>query len=353
MVHIVLPEGDSGRRLVFYLAMEEYVAEHLDLLAGKDAEAFFLWQVPPTVIFGRNQVMAAEVNLPYCREKGIQLYRRKSGGGCVYSDWGNIMLSFITPSTNVAFTFDRFLQRLALALRRAGLNASRSGRNDILVDGKKVSGNAYFLLPKSSVVHGTMLFDSDFDELDKAITPSAEKIKSKGVESVRQHVTNIRPYFETAEKEWQRKLADIRVYKNYLVSEFCGRKDAEGHCIDMEMLTLTPDQIVEIEEIEKGYLDPAFLEGRHNAYTVSRKGKLEGIGEIEADFDIDAGRIRKCHIAGDYFLLKDGLDEYLTALLEGVPDVEADVAAKLADADLAQFVRDLKVEDFIGILYNK
>ncbi|MDD6253919.1 MAG: lipoate protein ligase C-terminal domain-containing protein [Bacteroidales bacterium] len=350
MVHISLPEGDSGRRLVFYLAMEEYVAENLDSIAGKGGDAFFLWQVPPTVIFGRNQVMEAEVNMPYCREKGIQLYRRKSGGGCVYSDWGNIMLSFITPSTDVAFTFEKYLERLAFILRRAGLKAERSGRNDVLVDGKKVSGNAYFLQPKTSIVHGTMLFDSDFDELVKAITPSEAKIKSKGVESVRQHVTNVRPYFEAAESEWQRKLADIRLYKKYLISEFCGIKDENGRLKALDEVVLTPEQIAEIEKIELTYLDPAFLEGRNHAYSVSHKGKIEGIGEMSIDFDIDLGKIVKCNVSGDYFSVKEGIGEYLTSLLAGVPDERPVVEARLSGADLAQFVPGLDVGSFLSLL---
>ena len=350
MVHISLPEGDSGRRLVFYLAMEEYVAENLDSIAGKDGDAFFLWQVPPTVIFGRNQVMEAEVNMPYCKEKGIQLYRRKSGGGCVYSDRGNIMLSFITPSTDVAFTFEKYLERLALILRRAGLNAERSGRNDVLVDGKKVSGNAYFLQPKTSIVHGTMLFDSDFDELVKAITPSEAKIKSKGVESVRQHVTNVRPYFEKAGAEWQRKLADIRLYKKYLISEFCGIKDKNGRLKAIDEVVLTPAQIAEIEKIERTYLDPAFLEGRNHAYSVSHKGKIDGVGEISVDFDIDLGKIVKCNVSGDYFSVKEGISEYLTNLVAGVPDERPAIEARLAEADLTQFVPGLDTGSFLNLL---
>ena len=172
MIHIVLPD-DGQRLLVFYLAMEEYVPRILGQLPGPKGshEAFFTWQVPPTVIFGRNQVMEAEINLEYCREHKVNLFRRKSGGGCVYADLGNIMISYITDSTDVAFNFDRYLQRLTLILRKAGLNAERSGRNDILVNGRKVSGNAFFHKPEASIVHGTMLYDSDFEALTSAITP--------------------------------------------------------------------------------------------------------------------------------------------------------------------------------------
>ena len=347
MKHILLPDGCSGRRLVFYLSMEEYVAANLDRIAGEGGEAFFMWQVAPTVIFGRNQVMEAEVNMPYCREKGIQLYRRKSGGGCVYSDKGNIMLSFITPSTDVDDTFERILERLAQSLRKAGLNAERSGRNDILVDGKKVSGNAYFLQPRSSIVHGTMLFDTDFEELVMAITPSEEKIKSKGVASVRQHVTNVRPYFEKA-WDWTNQLTNIELYKNYLVGEFCSAGDGI-----IDSFTLTAEDVREIEEIEKGYLDPAFLEGRNHSWSVSRKAKIEGVGEIVAEIDLESGNIAKCHVAGDFFALKEGIDAELNRLLAGCPDNKEEIRDRLAGADLAQFIPGLTAETFAGILNNQ
>ena len=125
MIHVLLPEN-SRKRLVFYLAMEEYLAHNIHKLPENEKgvrEAFFMWQVPPTVIFGRNQVMEAEVNMSYCNRHGVQLYRRKSGGGCVYADMGNIMLSYISDSTDVAFTFDKFLQRLALVFSMQSVQA--------------------------------------------------------------------------------------------------------------------------------------------------------------------------------------------------------------------------------------
>lgn len=347
MVHISLPENKE-RRLVFYLAMEEYVAAHLSsLLAGRDRkDAFFFWQVKPTVIFGRNQVMEAEVNMPYCREHDIRLFRRKSGGGCVYSDEGNIMLSYITDSTNVASTFSEYLDTLSAYLRASGVNAEKSGRNDIMVDGKKVSGNAFFLKPESSIVHGTMLFNTDFDELERAITPSEAKIKSKGVSSVRQHVTNLKPIYEAAGSP----LADIEKFKNYLLECFCGNRDAEGKLAGIETIVLTDEQVAEIEEIEAEYLNPEFLEGRNHAYSVSHSGKIPGAGEIVIGLDIDKGVIRKCHVSGDFFPLKDGLDELLTSRLEGVPDEAGPLRKAIGDIELTNYISGLSMDDFLGIM---
>lgn len=339
MTYINLPDNKE-RRLVFYLAMEEYVAGNLEkLLADRlHREAFFMWQVRPTVIFGRNQVMEAEVNIPYCKEKGIQLYRRKSGGGCVYSDSGNIMMSYITDTTDVEKTFDRYLNTLSGYLRDTGINAGKSGRNDILVDGRKVSGNAFFLKPRSSIVHGTMLFDSDFTELERAVTPSAEKIRSKGVSSVRQHVTNLKPYYENSDSF--QALAEIENFKEYIRERFCG----------MDTITLDGAQVDEIEKIEAGYLDPDFLAGRNHSFALTRKKKISGAGEFSAELDIDGETIAGCRVTGDFFPLKTGLDAELARLLHGVHDDRESIAGALAGFDASGYVAGITTDDLISII---
>lgn len=185
MKKVVIPEG-APHRLTFYLAVEEYLARTVG------EELFFTWQSPPTVICGRNQVIENEVDLDYCRAHGIAVVRRKSGGGCVYSDPGNVMLSFVTPDTGVETVFAGFLEKVAMALRDLGFDAARTEHNDILVGDRKVSGNACHALPNATIVHGTMLYDLDFAVLERATTPSAEKLGKHGVASVRQRVVNLR-----------------------------------------------------------------------------------------------------------------------------------------------------------------
>lgn len=187
MKHVVLPDNVQ-RKLSFYLAMEEYVA------GVTDEEAFFVWRVAPSVIIGRNQVLENEVNAGYCNEHGVEVFRRKSGGGCVYSDMGNIMISYVSRRGEVSEVFDRYLSGLAEALRSLGLDAQKSGRNDILVDGRKVSGNAFHQLPDRSIVHGTLLYSTDLEALTEAIRPPLEKLQRHGVESVRQRVRNLSEY---------------------------------------------------------------------------------------------------------------------------------------------------------------
>ena len=213
MLYVSLPDN-CERRLSFYLAMEEYVAKAplqllprrerngLVPLEGGQEDCFFMWQVDPSVIFGRNQVMENEVDIAFCRAHGIQTYRRKSGGGCVYADRGNIMFSYITRNTEVNFTFHRFISMLMLVLRRLGLDATTSVRNDVLVDGRKVSGTAYYHLPKASIVHGTMLYDTTMEYMLGALTPPQEKLQRNGVQSVRQRIGLLKDYISLSQEEF-------------------------------------------------------------------------------------------------------------------------------------------------------
>lgn len=255
---VELKLADAGqKRLVYYLSMEEWAAEHLDEM---EDGAFFLWQVPPTVIFGRNQDMAAEVDVDYCRSHGIATWRRKSGGGCVYSDYGNIMLSFVRKGSDVTEVFRKCLDDLAACLRSLGIPAEVSGRNDILVEGKKVSGNAFSFKPSHPatkmfpqrlydvcIIHGTLLYDLDFSEMSKAITPSKAKLESKAVHSVEQRVLNLKSLLD------ERNIG-IDALKSALISYFCQSE-----------YVMTPEQERQVDEIEQSYLDPDFIRGSHIA----------------------------------------------------------------------------------------
>lgn len=230
MKKVILPELKE-RSLVFYLAMEEY-------LAGKfNDDLFFTWQTRPTVIIGRNQDLEAEVNLEFCRSRNIAVYRRKSGGGCVYSDEGNIMISYIVRRADVADVFDRYLIGMTEFLCGMGLQAQKSERNDVLVEGRKVSGNAFHQLPSRSIVHGTLLYSTDFEVLEQAIRPPVEKLERHGVKSVRQRVRN---------------LVEYKGVHQALSSPVELRKCIETYFTD-GTIVLTQQDVDEIEKIEKEY----------------------------------------------------------------------------------------------------
>ena len=237
MKYIALPDN-TERSLAFYLAMEEHVAHTVDA-----DDCFFMWQTDPSVIIGRNQLMANEVNTSYCRNNGIQIYRRKSGGGCVYSDRGNIMMSYITRDEHVGMTFYRYVNMLVLVLSRMGIQAEATGRNDVLIGGRKVSGNAFYHIPGRSIVHGTMLFDTDMQHMLQAITPPTQKLNKHGVESVRQRITLLKEHTNLS----------IEQFKQFAVRKLCNKE-----------LQLTAEDIKNIETIEKKYLNTEFIYGKEN-----------------------------------------------------------------------------------------
>ena len=152
----------------------------------------FTWIVEPTVIYGKHQIREQEVNDRYCEEHSIRVVQRQSGGGCVYADRGNLMISYISPSTHSQEVFELFLRMVAGALNRMGYPAVTTAHNDVLVGDRKVAGTACYTTPTGTVVHASMLYEVDMEALERAITPSAEKLEKHAVASVRQRVRNLR-----------------------------------------------------------------------------------------------------------------------------------------------------------------
>jgi lipoyltransferase/lipoate-protein ligase len=229
MKNIVLPDNKE-RSLVFYLAMEDFVAKSIE------GDSFFVWRVAPTVIIGRNQDLEAEVNMEFCRKHDVRVVRRKSGGGCVYSDMGNVMVSYISRRGDVSEIFERYLDAMADCLGSVGVEAIKSGRNDILVQGRKVSGNAFHQLPDRSIVHGTLLYDTDFDALEESIRPPVEKLERHGVASVRQRVENLRTFLDPA------AIPSVEALEDAVVAYFCD-----------EEVILSDEDIARIEEMAAAY----------------------------------------------------------------------------------------------------
>lgn len=322
MVYIVLPD-DKQHKLPFYLAMEEYVAHSLPA-----DDYFFMWQVDPTVIFGRNQLIETEVDMDYCRANGIQTYRRKSGGGCVYADRSNIMFSYITPSSNVNFTFNRYMLLVEHVLQKLGIDAKSTGRNDILIEGKKVSGNAFYHLPGRSIVHGTMLYDTDIEKMVRSTTPSDAKLKSKGVESVRQHVTTLNRYLTIT------------------IDEF--KEFVRGNLCDSELL-LDDEAVKCIEDIEKQYLTDEFIYGRNPACTVNIKSRIDGVGEFDVRIEVKNNVVRRVNMLGDFFLVGD-LDGELLSRFCGVEFTAEAMVAAVADIEPADIIMNMTTEKLTELI---
>ncbi len=236
MRYISLPETikkGQFKRLSFYLAMEEYVARYV-----AERECFFMWQVEPTVIFGRNQMIADEVNMDFCRKHDIQVYRRKSGGGCVYADSDNVMLSYISEGDNVGLAFNQFIQMVLLVFRKMGVEAVGTQHNDVLIGDRKVCGTACYHLDGRNIVHSTLLYDTNMDNMLQAITPSQEKLQSKGIQSVRQRITLLKNHVTLSLEE----------VKTMIRETLCTGE-----------LVLTEQQVKAIEQMEQEYLLKDFI----------------------------------------------------------------------------------------------
>ena len=308
--------------VAFYLAMEEYVARHI-----AEDECFFMWQVEPSVIFGRNQLIENEVNLDFCRKHGIRMYRRKSGGGCVYADKQNVMLSYITSEEQVGFTFSRYVNMVVTVLQRMGVDASASGRNDVMIGDRKVSGTAFYHLPGRSIVHSTMLYDTDMVNMVGAITPSDAKLLSKGVASVYQRVALLKDYTKLSLEE----------FMFFVRQTLCD-----------DELVLTEEQVKEIEQMEQEYLSDEFIYGKNPRYTLIKRRRIEHVGELEARIEVKNGIIKSVNLMGDYFLLGD-LDTGLLQKLVDVPLEHAALRHVLPDR-IDDIIMNLMTEDFILLL---
>lgn len=295
MKHLALPPM-AMRRLPFYLAMEEWAA-----LTLPPDDYFFAWRVAPTVICGRHQDIEREVDLAYCSREGIDVVRRKSGGGAVYADMDNFMFSYITPGDEMSSVFSRYTSMIASMLASLGIEAKPTGRNDIFIGTSKVAGNAFYHLPGRCIAHGTMLYDFDPGRLMRAITPSRAKLESKSVTSAPARLTTL-------------KASGIKIgiedFGRYAVHYLCG-----DDCI-----LVTDEDIKQIEQIEKSYYDPAFISGRVNRLSsksvdITRKNRIEGVGEFEVAINLaQDNTISGLGIWGDFFVGGDINSEIIEPL---------------------------------------
>lgn len=327
MKYILLPKPDTIHQLPFYFAVEEYVARHYT-----DDDYFIGWRVNPTVMLGRNQLIDNEVNTDYCKEHKIDIFRRKSGGGCIYADKGCIQFSYISRAVNANEAFTAYMQRMADLLKGLKIDAQLSGRNDILINGTKVSGCAFYQLSNRSVLHNSLLFDTQLDHLSNALTPAKEKLKSKGVESVRQRVTNVATYTQL----------DILAFMDYVRQEMCGT----------EVLELTEEDMKEVAEIEKELASDEFVYGKNPKYSLIRKHRFEGVGTLEAHIELKNNIIGSINMVGDYFLLGD-IDHDFLSLLKGCEFTREAVEERLENIDLSTIIRGLKLRQFLRLLFGR
>ena len=327
MKYIIIPERKTTPQLPFYFAVEEYVAR-----TYTDDDYFMAWRVEPTVMLGRNQLTENEVNIDYCKRNGIHIFRRKSGGGCIYADKGCMQFSYISFAENVNHAFVEYMQGIADMIKSLGINTELSGRNDILVEGKKVAGSAFYRLKGRSVLHNSLLFSTELEHLAQALTPAKEKLQSKGVASVSQRVGNVGNHTDLS----------IEEFMDYVRKYMCGN----------EVLELTANDMKHIEEIEKELASDDFTYGKNPKYTEVRKKRFADVGTIQAHIELKSQKIVNINLMGDYFLSGD-LDRELLDLLHGVDFTREAVGKAIESVEMGNVIRNFTTEQFLRLLFGR
>ena len=311
----------------FNLALEELIASRIE------DDIFMLWRNRSAVIIGRNQNTAAEVDSSYAKEKGIQIVRRMTGGGAVYHDFGNINYTICTAGRQLEDSaFSRNAACVVEALNKMNVPAEFSGRNDIIVDGKKISGSAKTVLSSRTLFHGTMLFDTDLSVLTKVLTPDPDKIRAKGIKSVRSRVGNLREYFpDMAVEDF------ITAFTNEIIS------------INDAVLEEIPDKLKqEAEQLaDKKYRTWQWNYGSTITYSFSKKRRFD-FGSVQLNFNVKDNCIADLAICGDFF--GDNDISGLCRKLEGTslePEVLASAVKKIP---VEKFIHGAESSDIISLL---
>lgn len=317
----------------FNHAAEEY------LMRKFNDEIFMLWINEPSILIGKNQNTISEINLDYVKENGIKVVRRLSGGGTVYNDLGNINYTFITKrdksNRKMEVGFKKFALPVINALQSLGVNAVFTGRNDIIIDGKKFSGNAQYFQKDKLLHHGTLLFDCDMSKLSLALKSKPIKFKDKSVKSVGGRVTNILPNLKEA--------MTLEEFKEYLKSYII-----KDHKID-RIYEFTEEDIKEINKIVKGRFETwEWNYGKSPQYGYENTVKYPG-GVVEYNLNVEGGMIKEISIYGDFFGEKDIKD--IETILVGCKHSMEELEKALNVFNFEEYMKNISREDFIeGLL---
>lgn len=315
----------------FNMAFDEYALEQLPL----DEPLFFLWQNRSAVIIGLNQNAYAEVDIDYLRQHDISLARRITGGGAVYHDLGNLNYTIVGRSSDIERDYPEYARHMLHALQALDVRAELSGRNDILVDGRKVSGYAKRVYKDRLMVHGTLMYDVDIDCLTRVLTPPTNKLESKGIASVRSRVLNLREHLP--------QFADIGAFAQAL------ERHLSRQYQDKEYL-LTETQLTEIRTIaEAKFATPEWIYGRSPNDTIVCAKRLP-CGNVAVHMDIRRGVITQCSITGDF--LGNTPISTIENLLQGCLYERTALQQRLASLNMQDYLDNTDNETFINHLFN-
>ncbi|MCG3089563.1 lipoate--protein ligase [Sporosarcina cyprini] len=315
------------------LAIEEYALKTMDV----EKDSYLLFYInEPSIIIGRNQNTVEEINTEFVDANGIHVVRRLSGGGAVYHDVGNLNYSFITKDDGESFrNFKKFTEPVIKALAEMGVKAELLGRNDILVEGRKVSGNAQFATQGRLYTHGTLMFDTEIERVVSALKVKKDKIESKGIKSIRSRVANISEFIEepmTIEQFRQRILTSI----------FNGEEN-------IQYVELTNDDWDKIHQLSaERYGNWDWNYGKSPKCNMQHSHRFP-VGGIDVRLQVNKGKIEEVHIFGDFF----GVGE-VAVIEESLKNVQYDresITKALDSLDIPTILGGITKEEFVNLIY--
>lgn len=322
--------NNSNLNPYFNHAAEEYILKNFN------EDCFMLWQNEPCILIGRNQNALAETNVDHIKENNIKVVRRITSGGAVFNDLGNINFSFIcATSDDLSINFLKFTAPLIKALNNLNVNASFSGKNDMVINDKKFSGNAEFYYNNKVLHHGTLLFSSCINNLLNALKVNPLKIKDKGIKSISSRVTNISDHLSHP--------MSILDFKNYIMNYILNLYNEQN------LYEFSKYDLIEINKI----MNSKFSTWNWNFGTSPRysykKENHFSFGTLEINFDVSKGYIKNFKIYGDFFFRKD-IKELEQAFM-GLKHEENCIKNMLNNIDLQEYINGMSIDDMVSLLF--
>lgn len=315
------------------LAIEEYLLKNMDI--EKDDFLFFYIN-QPSIIIGKNQNTIEEINTDYVEDNDIIVVRRLSGGGAVYHDLNNLNFSFLTKDDGNSFhNYKKFTQPVVDALAKLGVQAELSGRNDILAEGKKVSGNAQYATRGRMFSHGTLMFKTDVDAVVASLKVKKDKIESKGIKSVRSRVGNISDFLQEP--------MTVEEFRMEILKSIFGGEE------NIQYYELTEEDWANIRKIsEDRYQKWEWNYGKSPRFNIQKTHRFPS-GGVDIRLEVNRGIIEEITIFGDFFGVGDVKE--IEELLVGVKYDRTAIAEKLADVDIPKYFGGITKEEFLQLIY--
>ena len=324
--------NNTNTNAYFNLAMEEY------FLKNTNEDIFLLWQNENSIIVGKNQNTLSEINYDYVKENNIKVVRRLSGGGAVFHDLGNINFTFISCNDNSFSDFKKFTMPIVEALKELNVHAEFSGRNDLLIDGQKFSGNAQYNYKNKVMHHGTLLFSSEINDLSNALKVKPSKFQGKSVKSVKSRVTNISSHLD--------KKMTVLEFKDYLM-DFINKRDENSHFYELNDKDV--ESINKLVEEKYGTWEWNF--GYSPKYSLYNEVKYPG-GNLEFSLDVHDGLIKDIKFFGDFFGKED--ISFIENKLRNVKHNEYSIKSALEDVDINNYFLNCNIDILVsGIMGAK